>query len=86
LLNITYTSRFKKDYKRIQKQDKNLSKLQVVIALLANEQLLPSTYKDHPLIGNWNSRHECHMGVVPFVRRDSVASISNLKTTMMPHL
>ena len=61
MLTIYYTTRFKRDFKRIRKQHKNLSKLQAVIELLVDEKTLDSRYKDHRLIGNWANHRECHI-------------------------
>jgi mRNA interferase YafQ len=46
-LNIHYTTQFKKDYKRIKKQNKDLSKLRTVIEKLSSGKLLEPTYRDH---------------------------------------
>ena len=61
MLTIFYTTRFKKDFKRIKKQHKDMNKLQAVIETLVNEQPLDSRYKDHQLIGNWANHRECHI-------------------------
>ncbi len=61
MLKINYTSQFKKDFKRVKKQDKDLSKLQVVIEILVNEEQVDHKYKDHQLIGNWKNHRDCHI-------------------------
>ncbi len=61
MLNINYTNQFKKDYKRIKKQHKDLSILQFVITELINDQELDAKYKNHQLIGNWKNHSECHL-------------------------
>jgi mRNA interferase YafQ len=60
-LNIHYTTQFKKDYKRIKKQNKDLSKLRTVIDKLSLGKLLEPTYRDHPLSGNWKNHRDCHI-------------------------
>lgn len=55
------TSQFKKDYKKAQKQHLDISKLQEVIALLADGKPLPKQYLDHPLTGRWKKHRECHI-------------------------
>ena len=60
-MNIHYTTQFKKDYKRIQKQKKDISKLRVVIEKLSTGQLLEPKYKDHQLSGNWKEHRDCHI-------------------------
>jgi mRNA interferase YafQ len=59
--NLVYTSQFKKDFKRIQKQRKDLSKLKVVLELLVEGKSLPEKYKDHPLHGNYEGTRDCHI-------------------------
>ena len=60
-MNIHYTTQFKKDYKRIKKQNKNLSKLKAVIEKLVEGQTLEPKYKDHQLSGNWHGHRDCHI-------------------------
>jgi len=60
-LKIIYTSEFKKDYKKIKKQQKDIDKLKIVIEILSQNQKLNETYLDHPLSGNWKTYRECHI-------------------------
>ena len=60
-MNINYTTQFKKDYKRIKKQNKDLDKLRVVIEKLAAGKKLEPKYRDHQLSGNWSGHHDCHI-------------------------
>lgn len=60
-MNIHYTTQFKKDYKRIKKQNKDLSKIRVVIEKLAQDQVLEPKYNDHQLSGNWKGHRDCHI-------------------------
>ena len=60
-MNIHYTTQFKKDYKRISKQNKDLLKLKTVIEKLVKGQLLEPKYKDHQLSGNWKGHRDCHI-------------------------
>jgi len=60
-LNLHYTTQFKKDYKRIKKQNKKLSKLRTVIEKLSSGRLLEPSYHDHPLSGNWKDHRDCHI-------------------------
>lgn len=61
MYNIYYTTKFKKDMKKIIKRGYNLSKLESVIALLVEGIPLPETNKDHGLTGNWEGFRECHV-------------------------
>jgi len=60
-LNLQYTTQFKKDYKRIKKQNKDLSKIRVVIEKLSSGQVLDPKYNDHQLSGNWKGHRDCHI-------------------------
>jgi len=60
-LILHYTTQFKKGYKKIKKQKKDLSKLRVVIEKLVSQQTLETKYKDHQLTGNWKSHRDCHI-------------------------
>ena len=48
-MNIHYTTQFKKDYKRIKKQNKNLVKLRTIIENLVTGKTLESEHKERPL-------------------------------------
>lgn len=60
-MRIIYTNQFKKDYKRVQKQNKDVEKLRVVVEKLAGKEKLDPRYKDHPLSGNWKGFRDCHV-------------------------
>ncbi|EMF0364877.1 type II toxin-antitoxin system mRNA interferase toxin, RelE/StbE family, partial [Enterococcus faecium] len=45
MLNIFYTSQFKKDYKKAKKQGKDLNKLKEVLSFLKNGCSLPKSYR-----------------------------------------
>ncbi len=58
---IIYTNQFKKDFKLIQKQNKDLRKLKTVIAKLAAGEVLEEKFKDHALQGNYAGTRDCHI-------------------------
>lgn len=58
MLDIRYSTRFKKDYKTMIKRGYNPQLLQNVLDLLCNEQQLPPKYKDHNLAGNYDGYRE----------------------------
>ena len=60
-LDITWTSQFKKDYKRAMKRMLNVALLDTVIRALASGNSLPQTMRDHALTGNWSGYRECHI-------------------------
>lgn len=61
MLEIRYSTKFKKDYKSIIKRGYNPQLLQDVLNVLINEQSLPPKYKDHNLSGNYEGHRECHI-------------------------
>jgi mRNA interferase YafQ len=58
---VFYSNQFKKDFKRVQKQDLDLSKLKRVIAALEANLPLDNSLKDHALRGNYAGTRECHV-------------------------
>ena len=61
MLTIKYHTMFKKYFKRIKKRGYDISRLEKIVELLANEVPLPEQFKDHNLSGNYNSFRECHI-------------------------
>lgn len=59
--SIFWTNQFKKDFKRAQKQAKDIKALKNVITLLAGGEKLPEKYKDHLLRGQWTHHRDCHI-------------------------
>ena len=60
-MKLIYTTQFKKDYKKIKKQQKNLSKLTIVIEKLLSQNKLEPKYKDHQLSGKFENHRDCHI-------------------------
>jgi len=59
---ILVTNRFKKDLKKAKKNAKqDTGKLLEAIEILADSGILPETYFSHQLVGNWQSKWECHV-------------------------
>lgn len=61
MLTIKYHTMFKKDFKRIKKRGYDISRLEKIVELLANEVPLPEQFKDNNLSGNYNGFRECHI-------------------------
>ena len=61
MLTLKPTTKFKKDYKRMKKQGKDMSLLENVIDDLLAEKVLDKKYLDHPLTGNYAGFRECHI-------------------------
>ena len=60
---VDYTTEFKKDYKKIKKQNKNIEKLKTIIEQLASGNKLEEKYKDHKLNDNkrFKDCRECYI-------------------------
>ena len=58
---VRRTAKFKKDYKRMIRRGYDISKLNTVIELLAENGNLPEKYLDHALKGEWLGFRECHV-------------------------
>lgn len=60
-LTIRYENSFKKDYKKITKQGKDLSKMLLVINCLSKGIKLDRKHCDHALKGEYKGFNECHI-------------------------
>ncbi|MBR4415612.1 MAG: type II toxin-antitoxin system YafQ family toxin [Victivallales bacterium] len=58
---VRATSRFRKDYKLMQKRGLEMSRLDEVIAMLASGDMLDEKYHDHELGGDYAGHRECHI-------------------------
>lgn len=61
MLRISYSSRFKKDFKTVKKCGYDISLLNEVLELLCAEQPLPQKYHHHARSGGFDGRRECHI-------------------------
>ena len=61
MLNIEYTSQFKRDLKLLKKRRKDLLALQKIMNLIAEQKQLPVTLRDHHISGNWRYHRELHI-------------------------
>ncbi len=63
MYKVVLSSNFKKQYKKIGKQGKDLTKLKIVIDKLVNKEVLDPKYKDHDLINDkyYKNCRECHI-------------------------
>ena len=58
---IKQTKQFKKSFKRMVKQGKDMKKLLAVVELLSQGADLPSHLRDHELKGRWKGIRELHL-------------------------
>ncbi|WP_319757931.1 type II toxin-antitoxin system YafQ family toxin [uncultured Sphaerochaeta sp.] len=63
MLKPSFTGQFKKDYRKAVKRGCDPKKLEEVITFLCNEQPLPPSFHDHPLINSKDNMgmRECHI-------------------------
>ena len=61
MYKIQFTSKMKKDVKRMKKRGRDISKLKSVLSILASGAHLPERFHDHQLSGNMSDFRECHI-------------------------
>jgi mRNA interferase YafQ len=62
MYTIQTTNRFEKDFKRVHKSgQKDMQKIKALMRKLANGERLDPKHNDHPLIGNYKGRRDCHI-------------------------
>jgi mRNA interferase YafQ len=61
MYDIIYSTKFKKDYKRVVKRHWDISLLRTIVTQLANNESLSIKYKDHRLQGEYADYRECHI-------------------------
>ena len=81
--DVKYTSRFKKDYKRLKKRGWDMDKLLDAIDILRSGSELPPEYKDHPLHGEYAGHRDCHIEpdwVLIYFKSESTLVLSMTRT------
>ena len=61
MYEIQASTKFRRDLKKLIKQQRPIEKLKVIIQLLENGEPLPKKNRDHLLTGNWRQHRECHI-------------------------
>lgn len=61
MLNVRYSTRFKKDFKSCVKRGYKMALLQQTIDTLRIPAPLPAKNRDHNLSGNYSRYRECHI-------------------------
>jgi mRNA interferase YafQ len=61
MLELLWTSQFKKDLKKAKARGKSLGKLNQITALLQQEKPLLQKHHNHKLSGEYNDHWECHI-------------------------
>jgi mRNA interferase YafQ len=60
-MNVRWRNQFKKDYKLMMKQGKDIAALDYAIEELAVPNPLSESYQDHPLQGEYKGYRDCHI-------------------------
>jgi mRNA interferase YafQ len=60
-LELRTTTAFERDLRRIDKQGKDLDKLEMVVNTLQARGQLPARCRPHPLRGTWAGHWDCHV-------------------------
>lgn len=61
MLDVAFTSQFKKDMKRKRKQGADIAKIDEIILALRKGEKLPDRNRDHELSGAYKGHRECHI-------------------------
>ena len=61
MLNPVGSASFKRDVARMQKRNKDMTKLRKLVLLLTKETPLPAAYKSHPLKGDYAGYRDAHI-------------------------
>jgi len=61
MLDVKYSTKFKKDFKLCIKRNYNMNLLHSIIDILRKPALLPEKNRDHHLTGNYSNYKECHI-------------------------
>jgi mRNA interferase YafQ len=60
-LELRTTTAFERDVRRVNKQGKDLDKLETIVDLLQAQKALPARCRTHPLRGAWVGHWDCHV-------------------------
>lgn len=58
---LVRSTQFKKDVKAAKKRGQDMEILKNTILMLLKDEVLPESYRDHQLTGNYKAYRECHM-------------------------
>lgn len=61
MLELVYENSFKKDYKKLVKQNFDDQLLKNALEYLIDDKPLPKVYNNHPLKGDYKGYFDCHL-------------------------
>jgi len=85
MLDLEISGQFKRDLKKVGKQQKNKLLIDTLIAQLQHEQLLHPKHRDHSLTGDWHGYRECHITpdwllIYKIIKKDCVCLLRLART------
>ena len=61
MMELRFTAKFKRGYKRAKKRGKDISKLELTLEALVRGEALPEAMRDRSLGGTYRGHRECHI-------------------------
>lgn len=61
MLDLVFTTQFRRDLKHLRKQGAPIEKLDTVLQALRRDERLAARYRDHALTGDYSGFRECHI-------------------------
>ena len=83
MYSLRTTSRFRKDYKLMQKRGLDMTRLDTVITMLASGETLDESYHDHPLSGDYSGHRECHIApdwLLVYYKQEDILVLTLVRT------
>ena len=83
MYTVRATSRFRKDYKLMQKRGLDMSRLDEIIAMLASGDTLDEKYHDHALGGDYAGHREYHIApdwLLVYYKEDDILVLTLART------
>ena len=83
MYRLKHSSKFRKQYKKLNQKEKEITKK--IINKLLNDEILESKYKDHKLIGKYAGFRECHIkpDLLLIYKKENNASSGQLPTLIL---
>ena len=75
---VIYTKKYKKAYKRYKHNKKLVSEIKEIMRILAFDEPIPKSYKDHELVGNLKGFRELHIRpdvLLVYEKQDSILTL-----------
>jgi len=61
MLQVEFTTQFKRDLKLAKRRNKDILSLQNIMKKIEHQKSLEPRFRDHPLTGNWIGHRELHI-------------------------